>query len=218
MILTYRTVIQAVPPRIDWAKELKEKTGGTIHLQPPFIHVDDHYINVLESVGEEEYLVRLEDDAILAPDYQEILLLALMKMKARNFAALMLFNTFPEIKALEKGHEVLRINACRVCSGVALVYDTTILKDFIAFYKTGPLPTPVHKFGPPDATLGMFLQKQDYKLGLLNPSIVQHREGESFLGHGWKGARQSQSFWERYQKTPNDQKFEDWIKKGKEES
>lgn len=196
--MNYLTAIQTVPQRLDHAKELQAVTDGHLFVQPGYIHCDDNYVRVLESVTEEDYLVRLEDDSILAPDYQEILDWTLEEMKAKDFSAVMLFNTFPEIQCPTSGHEIVRIEEAFVCSGVALIYDARILPGFIEFYKNGPLPTPVHKWGPPDATLGMYLNKMNLKLGVLNPSIVQHQEGLSFLGHGWKGPRQSHSFKARY--------------------
>jgi hypothetical protein len=195
---SYFTAIQAVPQREDNFKLLKEQTGGTVFIQPPFLHCDDHYIRLLESVTNEDYLVRLEDDAVLAPDYQTVLEWVLDEMRAMDYSVTMLFATFPEIQCPDSGHEIKAIRSAFVCSGVALVYDSRIIKPFVEFYKQGPCPTPVHKYGPPDATLGMYLQQENLKLGVLTPSIVQHQEGPSFLGHGWKGARQSHTFRARY--------------------
>jgi hypothetical protein len=200
MTPTYRTVIQALPMRAERAEILREQTGGAIMYQPPYKTCDNHYIKVLESLHEEDYLVRLEDDASLAPDYQDVLPLCLEAMREHQYSVLMLFCTDMETvyHLPDIGHKIISLDPLCCMSGVGLIYDRRILPDFVQFYKSSPWPGPVHQYGPQDVSVALFLQKHNLKLAAVTPSIIQHEGLDSYLGHAHRGARRSLTFTERY--------------------
>jgi glycosyltransferase involved in cell wall biosynthesis len=195
----YHTAIQAVESRRDHAKALQLITGGSIYWQNPQEDVDTTYLRVLESGLGYDYLVRLEDDAILAPDYQKTLEWCFERMAKNGYWAVMLFSNFKELPTPKRGHKIINIGSTHVCSGVGLIYDCALLRDFIDFYKEAPMPVQSHRLGPPDISLGLYLQSRGLKLGCLSPSIIQHLDDGSELGHGKEGyKRRSHSFTERY--------------------
>lgn len=199
--MTYKIAIQAVPERLEKARGLESVTGGEITLHIPGDQSDETYIRLLRSIGDADYLVRLEDDALLAPDFFDALDYGIQEMKRQNFQVLMLYTNKTKAMKLcpKEGHIVFKHHPLNLGSGVGLVYERKIIEPFIQFYKTRPCPCQHHIYGNHDTSLGMYLDHYHLRMGVITPNIVQHHdEGISYLGHSWKTERYSKSFRSRY--------------------
>lgn len=197
---SYKIAIQAVPERAGWADKLRDKIGGEIFYPPPGVPSDEYFAGVLESAGAAEYLVRIEDDAIPAPDFLDVLPRVLKDAKAGGYSAVLLYCGHGLLMhALPKtGHRLLTLPADLFQSGVGYVVASKIIPSFLTFYRSAPAPSPVHLYGPQDVSFSLYMKPRGLRLAAVVPSIIQHRDAGSLLGHNIGRPRKSASFRYRY--------------------
>lgn len=197
------TVIQCVPQRRrerqSLVRELERQEVSAVCVEamanePP----RQTFLRTLRAAAP-PWAVYLQDDAWPAPDFA-----ARLKplLDAAAFNVLSLYSDRACVSAaVAKGKPLVRLSAGELTMAVGLVVATELVDPFATFLPEWERSNPQHRAAF-DLALGAFCRRERLIVRATAPSIVQHRDTESFLGHPC-GRRRSRSYLAAYGEVPS---------------
>lgn len=199
-----RTVIQAVPNSRE--RELGELTEllRVQQIEPVVVMANRQepprstFLRALLAGCPSPWIIYLQDDAVISPDFAIWLGDVLPR---QSFSVLMLYcNLRESVVAYQEGRHLTNVAHSRLNMAVGLAIAGGIVPAFRDFLPKWENANSHHNAGM-DLALGAFCRHERLIIRAIVPSIVQHRDTESLLGHPC-GRRKSRTFTMHYGALP----------------
>jgi len=146
-----------------------------------------------------EWLLHLEDDAYLAPDFAA----KALALIGRGTANLWTFYSArkEDGEALAAGKECRRVTPGAFANTQAVAFPCCLIPHLLAYLPEWEAKHPEHRSAV-DYFLGAFCRRERLLIQASVPSLVQHRAGKSLLGHRARFGRVSRTFAAAYGEVP----------------
>lgn len=137
------------------------------------------------------WVVYLQDDAVLCPDF--CVRLADYLRPEATFSVLALYSDRRRVlDAYHAEQSLVRLTTAELTMAVGLAVASAIVTPFTDWLLSWEASHPEHKAAF-DLALGAFCRSEKLLIAAAVPSLVQHRDSSSLLGHPC-GRRQSRTF------------------------